>query len=609
MEAHNLSTFFANSFRPVGNSPDLERVLALPRRSGDISTRISEDLVQYVSELVRRPGGSITLFPIQVAALIDFAEQNGGLAPIGVGGGKTIISLLLPRFMKSKVAVVMVPPSLRAKLTEVEYPALQKELVLPALAGSSVRYGDEEGMIHVVSYSQLSSQTGAQILEDLKPDLIICDEAHALKDMSAARTKRFFRYLRNNQDTRTVFLSGSMTSKSLRDFAHLSNAALREGSPTPLSFPVIVEWAGALDAKEEADKTPPGALKRLCQHPDEDVLEAYQRRLRETPGVIASGADIAPNGLIIHERKVVTPSEVDLALVDLRAKYVRPDGEELVYTLDVHRAGLQLSAGMFTRWIWPRGESEDVISAWMKARKDWHQEQREYLKNRAREHMDSPGFLELAARRWFDGYVHEGKQYPPQTHKGPLPTWGARTFPAWEAIRHQAEPETEAVWIDDFMVKDAVRWGKQHKGVIWYGHRDLGRRIAEAGGFDLFGDGLESARGLAEMAAGPDAGKRTIVCSIHAHHKGHNLQAWHKMLVTTWPSSGSTTEQLLGRVHRTGQKADDVEVWTYVHTEEARRSFIDSRSNSRYIEKITGLSQRLNKATITFKVDTTNNKS
>lgn len=590
-----------NSFRPVGNSPDLERILALPRRPGDVEEWLDDDLVEYLSSLVRRPGAEdFRLFPIQAGALIDLTEQGGGLGPIGVGEGKTIISLLLPVMMKSKVAVIMVPPSLKSKLIDVEYPDLQKKLRLPALAGYPVRFGDEEGTIHVVSYSQLSSQSGAQILEQIRPDLIVCDEAHALKDMSAARTKRFFRYLRVNRQVRVVFLSGTLTSRSIKDFAHLSNAALKEGSPTPLSFPVIQEWAGALDARDEDERTPPGQLRRLCEREDEDVLVAYQRRLRETPGVVASGARIIPNGIIIQERKLTTPPEVEEALETLRKMNETPSGEELVYSLDVHRAGLQLSAGMYSRWIWPRGEPAEIIREWREARSVWRREKREYLKHRAREHMDSPGFLESAAKRWYNGYTHDEKDYPALSLNGPLPVWAAASYPRWADIEDKAEPQTEYVWISDFMVKDAVKFGKQAPCIIWYEHRDLGRRIAAEGGFRLFGEGEEASRELPALASSSGAGKETIVCSVQAHHKGHNLQAWHKMLVTTWPSSGSTIEQLIGRAHREGQKEDDVLIWTYQHTPEVRKCFRDSQTRAKYIQTITGSAQRLCRATVTF---------
>ena len=97
--------------------------------------------------------------------------------------------------------------------------------------------------IRVVSYSKLSVASGAKILDDVQPDLIIADECHHLRHRTAARTKRVIRYFQNNPSTKFVGLSGTFTSKGLADYAHLVELALRERAPVPLDFWELQVWA------------------------------------------------------------------------------------------------------------------------------------------------------------------------------------------------------------------------------------------------------------------------------------------------------------------------------------------------------------------------------
>ena len=88
------------------------------------------------------------------------------------------------------------------------------------------------------------------MLDRLQPELIIADECHSLKDGGAARTKRFLRYMRAHPTTIFLGLSGTVASKSLKDFWHLIKLALREKSPLPIRWPVLDKWAAALDPGE-----------------------------------------------------------------------------------------------------------------------------------------------------------------------------------------------------------------------------------------------------------------------------------------------------------------------------------------------------------------------
>src|SRR5581483_9795325 len=55
---------------------------------------------------------------------------------------------------------------------------------------------------------------------------------------------------------------------------------------------------------------------------------------------------------------------------------------------------------------------------------------------------------------------------------------------------------------------------------------------------------------------------RPIIASIKANSAGRNLQGWTQNLISSIPTEAAVWEQLLGRTHRDGQQADEVQVNT-----------------------------------------------
>lgn len=297
----------------------------------------------------------------------------------------------------------------------------------------------------------------------------------------------------------------------------------------------------------------------------------------------------------------MAPGPVVDALHALMTTWTRPDGEELTTGLDVHRCAKELSAGFYYHWIWPRGESEDVRAKWLSVRKEWHREMREKLKQ-SREFMDSPLLLVRAAIRWHDGYTHidkvthERSEFPPHSKNGPQPTWDSQVWPEWKAVRDTAKPETEGVWIDDWLARDAADWVLSGPGgICWYEHYVFGRRVAELARAPLFGAGNEASLGL----LGED-GTRSIVASIRAHGTGKNLQMFARNLMGNMLSDAAAFEQLLGRTHRQGQLADEVTVEVYRHVPVVIEALSKARMLAEYIESTMGGSQKLLRATYLF---------
>lgn len=597
-----------------GVTADLRRVLALPKRDRpDDAT-----LKQWAAEFKARFGKKVTscecrsrfkrpccseLLPVQAWALKEAELYGGILGPIGVGHGKTLLDLLTPMVVGAKRALLLLPPNLKHQMLEQDWHYYGQHWQLPNLSGPGKMYYPGLPFLYVVAFSELSGAKSTTLLHDLNPDVVVVDEAHSVRNRTAARTKRFLRFLKDKPDVRLFSWSGTLTSRSLHDYAHLSAHALRDGSPTPLHWPTVEEWASHLDPGDL--RTPPGALAQLddSNPRTDDAREGFKRRLVATPGVISSGdAASCQASLTITERELVTPEVVKQHLRTLEATWQRPDGEELVDGLSVARCARELSCGFYYRWRWPRGERVEVIEAWLTARKEWHKELREKLKT-GRAHMDSPLLCTKAAIRWYEGYTHverdvEGREIarrhvPPHTSSGPLPTWEALHWPRWKEVRDTAKPETEAIWLDDFLVNDCLDWLAEGPGLLWYEFGAVASRI------------LQSAKGrnLRLAYAGPGdegnklvsalTGSEAVVASIRAHGTGKNLQAFSRNLVANPPADGATWEQLIGRTHRQGQEEDEVTFDIYRHTEAFANAVDRARDLSDYIEGTFGTNQKL----------------
>jgi hypothetical protein len=246
----------------VQRTPELARILALPRRKLDLDagTVDGQPILDLNSLYVTNSGkcerypkcpicltGKAGLWPTQSAALVEAEKAWGLFGAMGVGSGKSVVSLLLPDVFDAKRAALLVPSSLKNQLKTRDFFDYGRHFKLPL------------DRITVVSYDELSIAAGAFVLDRIEPDLIIADEVHHISRVSAARTKRFIRYLQTHPGTRFCGMSGTITKRSLRDMSHLCEIALRHNSPLPYRWSDLQEWADALDPIR--DPIPIGALK------------------------------------------------------------------------------------------------------------------------------------------------------------------------------------------------------------------------------------------------------------------------------------------------------------------------------------------------------------
>ena len=538
---------------------EARRIRALPTWShADLMEQAKPGGPLDYTERLRAPGGTMQLKPIQNVALHWIEKTRGLVGPLAVGAGKTLISLLAPVVMNAQRPILFIPPTLQIPLRR-EIEKLEKHFRMP------------KGL-YIIPYSQLSVAKSTALLEQIKPDLIISDEAHNLRSPDTARTKRILRYFRQFPTTRFIALSGTLTSKSLRDYAHLCELALRGGSPLPTEEADLIAWANCLDAgsqTQDRDWSVFAAFADLRHIDDtaqrqDEARDVFRQRFVTTPGVVATTEASVQCSLNLVERPLVTPDVVKDALRELHRTWCRPDGEEMDSALSLWRLGMQISQGFYLRWVWPNGV---VDHEWLEARSNWHKEVR-YVLQRNITGLDSP-FL-----------VWQGVSRGTLTDPSIIRAWAA-----WDAVRGRPVPPTETVWIDDFLIRDAVRWLREHpKGLIW--HNDLATESAlRAAGIPTYGRG---------EVPPLDGSKGGMALSIRVHGTGLNLQHHHaENLLLSFPSSAKTCEQLIGRTHRQGQEADEVNVYFYQHTTDVVAAVISARQNARYIEDTQGSPMKL----------------
>jgi len=494
----------------------------------------------------------MSLWPIQAAGLREIHDVGGLFGPMAVSAGKTLITLLAPVVLGAERPLLVVPAALREQT---------KRFVIPQMAN----HWRLHPHLKIVGYTELSLAKNAEFLIKYRPDLIIADECHRLKNTQAGRTKRLVRFMREHPETKFVGLSGTVTNRSIRDYAHILRWCLGEGTPLPDSWQELSQWADALDEVDPKEEPgPPGALQAWAINGN--VRKGYRNRLTETRGVIATGEGELGVSLQIISRRPPVPGHVAKLIQTMVNKWVTPYGEEITEAVDLWRHVRELACGFYYRWEPP------PPAEWLAARKAW----KTYVR-----------YTLLHNRRNLDTELQVWNEAARAVK--PPPEWRD-----WVAVKDIYEINTVAEWVDFYALEDATKWLEQDRGIVWTEHNAFGVELAKFSGFSYFGAGPKANVGILEH-------KGPCIASIRAHCEGKNLQHnHHRNLIVTPPSSGKTWEQLLGRTHRHGQKAEEVVAEVYTQVAELVASFRQAVRDAHYLEDTLGSRQKLLYADINF---------
>jgi hypothetical protein len=391
MASKPLQPYAVGTAFEVQDTPEFRRILNLRRRNWEEEAR-KNDLYLRMTRVFKMPLGTQELRPIQAGALADAHDLRGLLAPVRVGEGKTLLTFLLPTVVQNiKRPVLLVPAALIEK-TWREFQILSRHWVSHPSFITRARFDEA-----VISYEILGRDSGKDKINALRPDMIIADEAHRLRNRQAACTKRVERYMIANPTTVFCGMSGTITKRSLQDYHHLLYWALRENMPLPRPDTESEKWAEVLDEKktEAVGRRGPGVLLQLCT--DEERARAkpqrtapigrtsqmptvafqeqltaarkgYQRRLRDSPGVICSSDANLDCSLIIQRLRFDPGPVVTRHLKELRETWETPNGELLTLPTDIWRHARELACGFWYAW-WDCKGFERCLSKIL--RNDW----------------------------------------------------------------------------------------------------------------------------------------------------------------------------------------------------------------------------------------------
>lgn len=495
------------SFGPVAvadGDPVLTRVLMLPRREP-----ASAELVAVLSAALRTrerndAGEPNELRAAQAEVLREAYEYGGVFAPMQVGAGKSLPTLLLPTLLRSARPVLMVPASLREK-TRRDFARYRKDwfVRLPT----------------IVSYEEMGRVDREDLLLRLNPDLLMLDEAHHVRNDSA-RTRRVARCIEACKPV-VVCLSGTLMTENLLDYQHHAVWCLNERAPVPTRRADAERWASALDRDL-------GPLKRIPMGALEYIPGGYHDWFRNSRGVVPTSGSDCSASIQISMWTPELPAALKQIIAGVTISSLRPDGE-LLDEWELPDCQSQLALGFY--YVWDPLPPE----WWLWPRRQWRQFVRDVLDAHL-EGFDSEAQIVNA----LDAEV--------PTHEVPGADEGRRLLTAWRAVRDQFEPNTVPVWISDEVLREAVAAAKREPTLVWVRYRAAGLKLHELG-LPYYGGGQD-----------PEGARGSIALSISAHGTGRNMQAWHRSLVLTPPANADAWEQLIGRTHRAGQRSDTVHV-------------------------------------------------
>ena len=593
---------------------EINRIMGLPRVA-DISDEV---LKEFSSKVLLHTSDWDMLQRPQAAALISYLRFGGLVGAIGVGFGKTCVAFKAADFAykKGKRKILLLVPANCVVKTVHEIPELRQQVSLNypihILGGLTppkrLDMSKQPSGLFIMSYSQLQLKDTVEILNNIAPETIISDECQNLAQMTASRTMRIGRYMDANPSTEFLAMSGTLTSKGLYDYAHITRWALKDKAPLPSndseltiwadvlnttwseytvgnSLLPLVEWAKVNYKDEKFDKSEVASLRR-----------AYKYRFTTAPGVVSSGDAQVNVSLMFENVPVKVPdtyegyAELKQHIYNVEEFMMNPSGEEIEYPIHKFKSLYELTSGMFLELYWPEVatvEKRLKVSAptardlldrsehHLKATQQYTAELRRWIEENAADGLDSPSLLEDELT--INGNNNVGDDL--------YTKWAFMKSKEFEELLPRDERSHR---VCDYKIKEAVNFYKSLKKgtgcLFWYHHQEIGNWLHSE----------FKKQGIQVIFA--DAGKRgehfildkknanlPIIASIGSHGTGKNLQHFQENYIVQFSRSATTMEQLIGRTHRMGQKADQLIMHTNFTTEFDHLMFASTLADSLYI--------------------------
>lgn len=579
--------------RPKSPPREIERIVSLPiaprltdAQREEVSARaVQAEAFRGRCACEKCRGKPFRLFPAQAEGLVTYENTGGLFANIRVGGGKTGLCCLVASDFHRKnpqsKTLLLLEPGLFQQFTwrDLGWARQHLSIAIPSaglLGGRTQKQRlqlarSKRPGLYVVPYSLLSVEDTQELLHEIDADLVIADEAQNLSGDSA-KTKRFWAWIddrrRVERPVNGVAMSGTLTSRTPMDYHRLLRWTLGNNSPLPKPVVEAVNWSkmlasGAWDPPAGlADDIQPlltwasPRLGRPLTRTVPDIRAAYQERLHTCPGFLTSGDGLLGVGLTIEN----TPADsggpgwkaLETYISDLDRHWRGPNGDVLTFGIEFHGAMRELSAGFYNRRFWDEthplvGQAKERFAIEQEYNKILNEFFRSSRKPRAG--LDTP--MLVGKHHEIHGAIGgQDELY--------------RLWLAWKALESEDLPErqSEPVRVCDFKIRHAVEWavrirktrGGPRGGILWCYHQGVAEWLRES--LTSVGLPVLMKGGGATWLENDGSENYFCVASIEAHHAGKNLQHHRHQLAVQMPRPADYVEQMLGRCHRQGQRAD-----------------------------------------------------
>jgi hypothetical protein len=524
--------------------------------------------------------------------------------------------------------VLLIPPSVQNQLVQGNIPWWRRRIPLSVpffvLGGRNIgqrRLISKSGRrgCYILPYSLLSTEDSVELLEAIQPDCFIADEVHCLKNKRSGRTKRLMHFVKE-LNPEFIGMSGTITSKGIEDYHHLALAALKENAPVPRTANMAYAWGQVIntDATVESSANYRGNLIPLIhwargQRPREQFhlnvsgfRNAFQLRLNTAPGVVATGDNEIGTSLSILNQPVQDPEkspgwdQLQSYIEGVQEAYLTPGGDEIEHAIHCFKWLNELTAGFFNNLVWPEPE---VLA---KRRVCTLQEAEKLLKQAKAHHTAQQDYAKLLRRFLQDAPL--GMDTPMEVariiNRRPEEVSDDVVAAYWEMKDRDFEgrPERDrvAVRVCPYKIDAAVQWARNASpgAILWVWHREVAYWLVEAlraAGLDPLHCPAGKDKEISAVGDPDQGGKgdRIVVASIGAHHVGKNLQAFKHQRYVQWPRDSKVAEQVLGRLHRVGQKEDHLDVVQTNTSIFDHVLFGACLNDALYTHQTTGLRQKL----------------
>lgn len=638
--------------QPMILTEEMERIVSLP-----IWDPVDEETVEALSrELIQAGpysgqcpclkscrGQPMRLKPEQAAGVVNFRKTGRGFASIPVGQGKTALSILLAseafKLAPDARILLLLPAHTCKQFLVQDVPWSRTHLVVNIPRWINLYKASEPkrqalaaspgGGLFICPQSLLSEEDARSLLERIDADFVIVDEAHFLKGRASARNRRFWDWVRaveradpDGLPPAGVVMSGTIQTNTPANYHAIMRWTLGPLSVLPTTVMESMEWSAILRAGSDSkrhvrdcDRTPgcdcpmqpymspeqyatmePLIRWARANFPDEAehlrgtrkrvARRAYRLRLRSAPGVIPMSRNDLGVSLQIENVGADAPGNDLQELIDeMDRSWTSPDGDVLTYGIEKHQVMSQLTAGFYLKHTWP--EKHPLVRQAIQA----HEAKQEYLRDLRRFFASAD-----ARKQGIDTPRQAGKWW---STNGPLKRWGGLydLWLAWKDLQAEGLPEREVtlVMVDNFKVKQVLQWAKKVArpgGIVWVEHSLFGDEVFR----QLRAAGL---RNVLRKREGDDwlqnDGTEESICVANrrAHGVGKNLQHFRHQIIAQWCRSAPFMEQLLGRVHRQGQQADEIVVHVMNETQFDHMNVAATLLDTVYDQQTLGGSRKL----------------